>query len=138
VKRLLITGSRNFTDANAMTIYLRGAYRKLKRDIKILEGVVAPITLVSGNAPGADLMAEDIWSRYVSTELIERWPAKDFSHPLKRNDHMVGLGADMCVAFPTWCVQLKCKGRPKHYSHGTDYTIKKAQTAGIDTRVLMP
>jgi hypothetical protein len=139
VKRLLITGSRSFTDTVGMSYMLRGAYRRLKRDMDVPDNCVAPIMLVSGNAKGADLMAEEIWAAHVSPELIERWPARDFPHPLKRNDHMVSFGADYCLAFPTYCVKINCpKGKIKHLSHGTDYTIKKAKAAGIDTHVLMP
>ena len=134
MKRILITGSREWDDYPAMKAALKTAWLDLSGPPTQTERVL----LISGHAPGADKMAEDIWSVNVDPNWIERHPAKDFPHPLKRNDHMVSLGADLCLAFPTICHKV-CKGRPAmHWSHGTDYTIKKARAAGIDTRIIVP
>ncbi len=77
------------------------------------------VTLVHGDARGADRMAADIatgwgWS-------VEPHPASGFSWPTVRNTHMVGLGADVCVAFPTSA------------SRGTYDCANKAFNAGITT-----
>lgn len=133
MKRLLITGSRDWTDEQAIKIALYNAWTEL--------GGGRNVILVSGGAKGADKMAEFIWSINVGDDRIERYPAKDFPHPLKRNDHMVNLGADLCLAFPTMCTKPNCNkstSQPdSHLSHGTDYTIKKARAAGIDTRIVL-
>lgn len=88
MKRILVTGSRDFRE------------KEVLREALILYG---PGLVIEGRAKGADLLA-----RQVASEL--GWP-KGESHPadwtrhgLKagnlRNQEMVDLGADVCLAFP--------------------------------------
>lgn len=96
-KRLLVTGSRKWTDFGLLHFGLMDAW-------KFLGGPLDEIILVSGNADGADKMAEDIWE--VAGQPIERHPVEWRPHGiynpqagLARNREMVAAGADACVAF---------------------------------------
>lgn len=118
--RILITGSRDWDD------------RQLLEDILIgydtLVGT-GPMTLVSGACPtGADAMAES-YAEYAEWT-VERYPALWGLHGKRagyvRNAEMVGLGADICLAFI------------KNNSRGASMTAKLAQRAGIETVVYEP
>lgn len=119
MSRLLITGSRNWTDRTIMHRELRKAWMAL--------GATDDIVLVSGACPtGADRMAETMWEQ--ARLPVERHPA-DWDGPHKkragfvRNAEMVTLGADMCLAFH------------KANSRGTAHTIHLARAASIPTYV---
>ncbi|SRR6266540_1925013 len=111
MSRILITGSRDWTDAIAIKVALC-----------ILE--TTDNVLVSGACPtGADFLAEKAaeelgWS-------VERHPADWNKHGRRagfvRNAEMVALGADACVAFI------------KNESKGASMTAKLSETAGILT-----
>jgi hypothetical protein len=82
--------------------------------------------LVSGNCPtGADAIAERFWE--ANGMPVERHPAdwKTFGKAAgpKRNQEMVDLGADVCLAFPM-------KG-----SRGTMHCMKAAKAAGIPLKI---
>jgi hypothetical protein len=87
--RLLISGSRSWTDYDTIRRELAARYRP---------GMV----LVSGaNPQGADAMCEQVWRDLGGR--VERHPADWDRYGTgagsKRNDHMIGLGAEECVAF---------------------------------------
>lgn len=114
-KRVLITGSRNWSDWQLIKDVLVDV---CKDD----EG----ITIVSGDCPtGADRIATDLaemrgWK-------IEKYPANwemygKSAGPI-RNKRMVELGADICVAFI------------RDSSAGATNTANLAQKAGIETLV---
>ena len=114
--RLLITGSRSWSDVDA-----------IKREFDVVaqhEGT--DVTLVSGTAGGADSMCE-----YVAKLLgwtVERHPA-DWSRDGRkagfvRNRKMVELGADFCLAFI------------KDDSAGASMTARIAREAKIPTKVV--
>lgn len=111
--RLLITGSRNWTNRTLIQRELRNAWMSL--------GANAETILVSGACPtGADRMCEEVWEQ--SGLEIERHPA-DWTLGKRagflRNAEMVALGADLCLAFH------------KANSRGTAHTIHLAQAASI-------
>lgn len=112
-RRVLITGSRNWADQEALR-------RALFVHMKFGD------TLVSGACPtGADKMAEDYWRSFGP---IERHPADWNAHGKaagpKRNQEMVDLGADLCIAFPL----------PD--SRGTKHCMGAAERAGIPVVVV--
>lgn len=135
MKRLLVTGSRNWTDADAVM-------RALDEAVDVLwpndDPNRDPITLVHGDARGADRLAASIWA--------SRWNMPTEAHPAdwtgpcvatcpsqhrkwnsqnqnycpraghRRNAEMVELGADLCMAFildrsagATQCARLAAK-----------------------------
>jgi SLOG family YspA-like protein len=108
--RVLITGSRTWTD-NTIIRDALAPYRS--------PGAV----LVHGDARGADRIAAAIW---------RRWGLPVESHPADwsvgraagviRNRRMVGLGADVCLAFI------------RDHSRGATHCAEAAENAGIPTR----
>lgn len=92
--RLLITGSRNWTDAVQMSEVLRDVWKN------VFESNPETI-LVHGAARGADLMAKAIWEkRGLPTEAHPAdWKKNGKSAGIKRNCDMVDLGADYLIAF---------------------------------------
>jgi hypothetical protein len=116
VKRLLVTGSRHWTDRTVIV----GALMTV-RDAWCIHGV----TLVHGDARGADRIAADIasgwteWAWHVEPHPADWYaPCRDTCKPnhrrakaglggpkvcpaagMYRNADMVALGADLCLAF---------------------------------------
>lgn len=117
-KRLLVTGSRDWTDMVTLEQELTVGWLNLGG---------GQVTLVSGNCPtGADAAAEDYWEA-MDFGPIERHPA-DWDKLGKkagyvRNAEMAKLGADLCVGFL------------KKNSNGTKMMIGLAERAGIQTVV---
>lgn len=109
--RVLVTGSRAWTD-----------YLKVEKILTSLtETLGTDITLVHGKCRGLDLMAEGI-AKALGWE-IDPYPAKwsvygKAAGPI-RNQEMVDSGADMCIGFPF----------PN--SDGTFDCMLKAASAGI-------
>jgi hypothetical protein len=112
--RLLVTGSRDWTDATLLCSALYNRWR---------EANSRPIVLVSGACPtGADAMAEKFAEAQGWT--VERHPAdwsKGKGAGFARNAEMVALGADICCAFIL------------NNSKGATHTADLARKAGIDT-----
>lgn len=116
MKRILITGSRTWTNTYLIDEILSIAWGKLGGDPETV--------IVSGACPkGADLLCEQWAEAHGLT--VERHPA-DWKRHLNRagfirNAEMVDLGADLCVAFI------------KSESKGATMCATLAQKAGIDT-----
>ena len=109
VTRVLITGSRDWTDEgliwNVLSPYL-------------------PAVLVHGACPtGADEIASTLWVANGGTEEPHPadWSLGKKAGPL-RNQEMVDLGADICLAFPLL------------ESRGTRDCMRRATAAGIPVR----
>jgi len=110
-KRILVTGSRDWTDSQFVDVILAGF-------------LPDSVVLVSGACPrGADALCEDFARRNGWT--IERHPAKwnelGKRAGFVRNAEMVNLGADICLAFI------------KNGSKGASHTARLAEAAGIRT-----
>lgn len=109
--RLLVTGSRDWTDRAAIERELTRYYQR-------------GVTIVHGDCPtGADAIAD-----HAAVEWgweVERHPADWNTHGKAagfiRNKAMVGLGADLCLAFI------------KNGSRGATMTADLAEKAGIRT-----
>lgn len=120
--RILVTGSRDWTDVDAIAHALFAAWEELGRP----NGAV----LVQGECHlgGADQIAAQIWQSWgfpVEGHPAEMGPDGHVLGP-KRNAHMVSLGADLCLAFPL----------PS--SRGTKNCMRLAREAGIPVRVYEP
>jgi hypothetical protein len=135
--RILVTGSRTWTDVNALGEALYAAINDSGAD---------EVTIVHGACPsGADRMAAEFceseaeWFDGMGRQLAEEaHPAERFgSWPgcgPRRNRHMVSLGADVCVAFIEPCTRPACRKPRPHDSHGTAGTVELCERAGIPVR----
>jgi hypothetical protein len=141
--RVLVTGSRRWTDAEALHAALLECW------YDAMELGADDITVVHGAAPGADTLA-DLWAiaHQGLGVLVERHPAdwsacaadcgpghrrrrRDGSEYCptaghRRNQLMVDLGAAVCVALPL------------PGSSGTWDCVRRAELAGIDVRLVKP
>lgn len=111
--RILITGSRDWEDVGTLLQTL------------IEYDHLPDVTLVSGACPtGADAHCERFAEGFQWT--VERHPADWDKYGKRagfiRNDEMVKLGADVCLAFI------------KNESKGASMTARIAEAAGIETR----
>ena len=122
--RLLITGSRDWTDRESIAIELeRAAWTLSIADPYAAEPNATPATLVSGACPtGADRICEEVWESWGFP--VERHPADWGTYGKRagflRNAEMVNLGADLCLAFI------------KNRSKGATMTADLAARAGIE------
>lgn len=127
--RVLITGSRDWADAQAV----QDALYDLAAD---------QLTIVHGACPtGADYHAQ-VWAIGKPWVTVERHPANWKRWGPKagpeRNVHMVGLGADLCLAFIGPCTSPRCRRTDEHPSHGASGCADLAQAAGIPVRRFTP
>lgn len=119
-KRILVTGSRDWTDRDTIARALFAAWLDLDRPVDAV--------LVHGacHLGGADTIAAEIWAKQgypVDPHPAKRDPVTGRILGPQRNAQMVALGADLCLAFPL----------PS--SRGTRNCIRLAREAGIPTRI---
>ncbi|MEV0766616.1 SLOG family protein [Nocardia sp. NPDC050435] len=112
-RRILITGSRTWAD--------RPIIRAALAEVWSPEAI-----LVSGACPrGADALCEACWAHWGGR--VERHPADWRAHGraagFVRNQAMVALGAEVCLAFI------------RDNSRGASHTAALARAAGIPTRL---
>ena len=122
-KRILITGSRNWDDEETIRTALT---QTLWQGTGPFRDSNATPVLVSGACPtGADAIAEKCWRNWQLP--IERhradWGKYGRAAGPIRNQEMVKLGADVCLAFI------------KNESRGATNTVLLAQKAGIPTQI---
>jgi hypothetical protein len=125
--RVLVTGSRTWTDASAVWRALNDVDRSSGEHLTIVHGACP-------NSP--DMMAVE-WAERRRGSIVEPHPADWDAHGPKagfiRNKEMVDLGADLCLAFIARCVKLPCKRPGVHGSHGAVHCAHQAAAAGIPT-----
>lgn len=118
MKKLLITGTRTWTDRIRMG-------QELMRAIHDLEGDYdrQSILLIEGECPtgGADIMARDIWWSWGRPVLgvPANWEVLGKRAGPERNQRMVDMMPDLCVAFL------------QNGSRGTVDCVTRAREAGI-------
>ena len=115
--RILVTGSRRWTDTKLLAETLTKAVKDHYPHVVIVHG---------GCPQGADALTELFAQRNnIPTEVH---PAKWKTHGIKagfiRNQEMVDTGADLCVGFIAGA------------SRGTKHCVKAAQKAGIPTTTI--
>ena len=116
-RRILVTGSRDWDDAQELRLALISA------TVSRLESAV----IVHGACPsGADALAAEWASDYgVRTEEHPAdWDGYGKAAGFIRNAEMAGLGADLCLAFYKQGAGNK----------GTDHCASQAEKAGIPVR----
>lgn len=110
--RILVTGSRSWTDQDIIHLTLHYLTRKHP-----------DVVVVHGHCPrGADAIA-DRWARRNGVQVEQHpadWSAQGNAAGMIRNANMVKLGADICLAF------IKDKSR------GASHCLGLAEKAGID------
>ena len=121
-QRILVTGSRDWTDRETVARALFDAWDELGRPSDAI--------LVQGECHlgGADQIAAEVWRTQgypVEGHPAEMGPNGHVLGP-KRNAEMVALGADICLAFPL----------PS--SRGTKNCMRLAREAGIPVKVYEP
>lgn len=115
--RILITGSRDWTDSDVILDAIRDAIADYAWGSLLDETMI-----VSGQCPtGADHMAEEIARKNgIRLELHPAdWNQYGKAAGFRRNAEMVALGADVCLAFI------------KNESKGATMTADLAEKAGI-------
>lgn len=132
MKRLMVTGSRTWTNEHLMERVLSAAYVHL-------QGHKNEITLVHGGCPtGADQMADRIWRptlRYLAAP-PEVHPAdwsKGKGAGFARNIEMAQSDIDLCVAFAMPCTDGDQCDRyaPWHITHGTEHAASACRIEGV-------
>jgi hypothetical protein len=133
--RVLVTGSRDWTDVAAVNDALDAISAHVDDDIVVVHGACRT---------GADAYAR-AWVQdrldVGETTITEDPHPVDWSQGARggpiRNHHMISLGADVCLAFIGLCTARRCREsgkRPEpHESHGASGTAAKAERAGIPT-----
>lgn len=115
MKRLLVTGSRDWTDVDVIELALAEAWKALDYDVVLIHGACPH---------GADAIAAELW--LCQGFDVEAHPADWGQYGrragFKRNADMVGLGADLCLAFI------------KNESRGATMTADLSDRAGIPVR----
>jgi YspA, cpYpsA-related SLOG family len=131
--RVLVTGSRDWGDADMLSFELGVALREALREGHSLADVV----IVHGDCPaGVDHMADRLASDFGYA--VERHPADwdqyGKSAGPRRNAEMVALGANVCVAFIGPCTKPGCRTPGPHGSHGATHCADLAEKSGIPVR----
>lgn len=101
----------------------------------------AEMRLIHGAAEGADAMANTWAALYHPYVVVERYPypkllgRRGGPH---RNAYMLGLGADLCVAFLMPCTRPDCRREGEHDSHGSANCADTAESLSIETWRIRP
>jgi DNA polymerase-3 subunit epsilon len=124
--RILITGSRVFSELDT----IRAALVTASHDHLAAGHHPSTITVVEGDAKGADSLSE-IAARELGFTVEKHpaiWRPNGVYNPAagpERNQRMVDLGADICLAFP----------QTDEKNIGTNHCIRAARAAGIPVTV---
>ena len=111
--RILVTGSRDWTDRDAVFVAILRQIIGMDR---------RHITIVHGACPtGADAFAAELadWNGIREERHPADWKARGKAAGPIRNQAMVDAGADICLAFPL------------DSSRGTRDCMRRAEAAGI-------
>lgn len=150
MQRILITGSRDWTDYNRL---VRTIQRYMAATLPMLYNEHAVPTrrawddtvIVHGGAIGADRLAAhwaDGCDPPIKTEAHaltrEDWQRNPRMAGYERNIKMVDLGADVCLAFIMPCRKADCPRIAPHGSHGASHCSDYAESVGIQTIRVTP
>jgi len=128
--RILVTGSRSWPSRDQVWAALDAELARSAKPLLVVHGACGQ---------GADEFAAE-WVR-VNRRLP--WPGVEQErHPavwrsrrsgLERNEHMVSLGADLCLCFLGPCRSPRCRYAGPHTSHGASHCADLAEKAAIPT-----
>lgn len=132
--RVIVTGSRDWTDRQAVHDALNEVYR-----------TYGPVVLVHGDcSTGADAMAHE-WYEFarrlvpVNEERFRAaWEARGKAAGPERNERMVKAGAQLLLAFTGPCTREHCTQPQPHDSHGTASCVELAREAGVEIKEFRP
>lgn len=118
MNKLLVTGSRAWTDRDLMA-------ETLDELLAERNTIASQVLLIEGEAPGADVMARDLWWERGGPVLgvPANWQIGRQAGVI-RNQRMVDMMPDLVVGFLT-----------KH-SRGTSDCLARAREVGIETQVV--
>lgn len=143
--RVLVTGSRDYDD-----------YPTVEREVgnACARGLIAgyyEIAVVHGDAAGADQLAvcyvteNHLRAMEAAGVMLTHEPhpadwSKGRTSGIARNNHMVALGANECLAFAMPCTKPgpRCPTKDPHPSHGTAHCAAAAEGAGITVHRIGP
>lgn len=119
--RILVTGSRDWTDAAVIENAILTAVDDYQRNSFAR---VARTTIVHGGARGADSIAESVARKHLFQVECHpaAWDTRGRAAGVIRNSEMVSAGADICLAFI------------RNQSRGATHCADAAERAGIPTR----
>lgn len=132
--RVLVTGSRDWPTAQTVANALNDAHDQLSPDTHL-------VVVHGGCKTGADFDAH-AWClrrQHLGDPVTEEKHRADWTTyrnaagPI-RNQHMVSLGADLCLSFIGLCTKPNCRRPQPHGSHGATNCADLAEQAGIPTR----
>lgn len=128
--RVIVTGSRYWTDRQAVYDALNEVYR-----------TYGPFVLVHGAcSTGADALAHDWYTLAgrlvpVTEERFKAsWETRGRAAGPERNERMVKAGGQLLLAFTGPCAREHCTKPQPHDSHGTAGCIELAREAGIEIK----
>lgn len=143
--RILITGSRGWTDRTTIGRIIMNQINMYCPMLMDANGNpdrrdVSQVTIVHGAARGADQLA-GVWAAGCEPPLTTEphpvtnadWSRNPRVAGYMRNEHMVGLGADVCIAFILPCMSETCRRIESHGSHGASHCADLAELSGIET-----
>lgn len=125
--RILVTGSRDWDNEQALRLALISAWTPHQETAVIIHGACPS---------GADAMAAE-WARHYDVRAEPHpadWKAHGRQAGPRRNAEMVLLGAAVCLAFAMPCTDSRCDKPRPHDSHGTAHCADLAGKAGIRVR----
>jgi hypothetical protein len=131
LRRVLVTGSRSWTDAQQIADALLETRRETVQD-----GGGGILVVHGAGTSGAAAIAAD-WC--AANDVPAEHHAADPDFDGKDADHihdqrMVSLGADLCLVFVGPCTSGKCRRPKPHSSHDAYACATLAENAGIPVR----
>jgi hypothetical protein len=119
--RVLVTGSRHWTDTGAIQEQLTELDRRHRKPITLVHGGQVSLHPENRSRYGADYLAAMVAGRlgWLTEEFPAEWERFGRAAGPIRNQMMVDHGADVCLVFPMWD------------SRGTWDCARRAKEAGI-------
>ena len=127
--RVIVTGPRDWTDTNIVQIAFDDVWELAENSNPFPQ-----VLIVHGGADGLDKLCEaEAWRREWQTQELRPkygiYPPK--IAPLKRNQEMVDIGADLALVFLMPCEKKNCRRKGMHFTHGTSDCLDRIKAADM-------